>query len=77
MVGNVCPLCEEPVELGSKLAIRKRIKCLGCLAVLEVTSLNPIMLDWLYFDHNINMVDTIEDQNNTSKCPLCRHVFKP
>jgi hypothetical protein len=76
LVGTVCPLCEELIELGSKLAIKKRIKCLGCKAVLEVISLNPIKLDWLYFDQNINMDDATEDGTYTSECPLCRHVFK-
>ena len=74
MITAECPLCNEGIELGMILKFGQRLYCPACEAVLEVASLNPIRLDWLYFDQYISEDDTFEHtQKRTAECPLCLH----
>lgn len=74
MLASECPLCGEVIESGLTLKFGQRLHCPTCEAVLEVVGLNPIKLDWMYFDQNVDE-DDIDDINRVAECPLCRHEF--
>lgn len=43
-----CPECGEGVKLGSQPHEGQRVTCNECGASLEVISLKPLELDWVY-----------------------------
>jgi hypothetical protein len=43
-----CPLCRDDVFFGTHARVGSIIMCSGCEAQLEVVSLIPPELDWLY-----------------------------
>ncbi|MGC8837753.1 MAG: hypothetical protein ACP5UM_04980 [Anaerolineae bacterium] len=43
-----CPDCDEPIRLRGKVALGMRVTCPSCGAELEVVSLKPLELDWVY-----------------------------
>lgn len=76
MITSDCPLCGEEIKMGLLLKFGQRLNCPTCDAVLEVVGLNPIKLDWLYFDHYLEDDDAINyDKDQLAECPLCRHEF--
>lgn len=70
-----CLVCGDFIEVGLKLKYGQRLHCPACNAVLEVIDLNPIKLDWLYFDQNIQNDNFNENQNDCAECPVCQHRF--
>jgi transposase-like protein len=77
MLTTKCPLCDEALEIGMILKLRQRLHCPACQAVLEAVSLNPIKLDWLYFDQfaveeNVHAIE----KKSVAECPICRNEFQ-
>jgi lysine biosynthesis protein LysW len=70
-----CLICGEFIEIGLKLKYGQRLHCPACNAVLEVVDLDPIKLDWLYFDKNIQDGALNKEQNDSVECPVCQHNF--
>lgn len=68
-----CPICEQKIELLNKVKYLERFVCPTCQALLEVVNLEPLELDWIYYDENLesNGRERSNNQNN-AKCPLCR-----
>jgi alpha-aminoadipate/glutamate carrier protein LysW len=76
MITADCPLCGEGIDLGMILKFGQRLHCSACEAVLEVSALSPIKLDWLYFDQYINEGDYNDIKHNRlATCPRCQHEF--
>lgn len=50
MITAECPLCGETIDLGLILKHRQGVRCSLCESMLEVVSLQPIKLEWVYFD---------------------------
>lgn len=48
MTQGYCPDCDSQVPLGSRPVEGQVVTCGHCGAVLQVTSLSPIELDWVY-----------------------------
>jgi len=48
MTTAFCPECEHSLNLGAQLYEGQRIICPECGARLEVISLKPLELDWVY-----------------------------
>lgn len=44
----MCPECEVLISVPGPLRLRKRLECPECGAELEVISLRPLQLDFLY-----------------------------
>lgn len=68
-----CPICEEKIELGQKVKFFERVSCPTCEALLEVVEMDPIALDWIYYDeyYDSNGRERTKSSNN-ARCPLCR-----
>ena len=45
-----CLLCSEDIDVGFKPKINKFITCKSCEMVFEIINLDPIMIDWPYYD---------------------------
>lgn len=48
MATTFCPECKRSLDLGVQLYEGQRVICPECGAHLEVISLKPIELDWVY-----------------------------
>ncbi len=50
MAVAVCPACGETIKLAGQPKIGERITCRYCEEHLEIVDINPIELDWAYYD---------------------------
>lgn len=69
----ICPICEEKIEISEKIKFLERLCCPTCEALLEVVNLDPIELDWIYYDEHYD--SNGKDRSKTpksAKCPICR-----
>jgi C4-type Zn-finger protein len=69
----ICPICEEKIELVKKIKFLERLSCPTCEALLEVVNLDPVELDWIYYDeyYDSNGKDRTKE-SKSALCPLCR-----
>ena len=71
-----CNVCGEVIKAGLRLKIGQRLSCPACKAVLEIVGLDPLELDWLYFDHSVDEGDYLQIRKaRLAECPLCRCEF--
>ena len=73
MITAKCPICEEKIEVGKKVRFLERLCCPTCEALLEVVKMNPLELDWIYYDeyYDSNGKERSKIPKN-AKCPLCQ-----
>ncbi len=50
MAVAMCPSCDARIRIGGDPDIGMRVTCPECGDLLEVVELNPIELDWVYYD---------------------------
>jgi lysine biosynthesis protein LysW len=50
MIAAECPICGEMIDLGLILKHGQGVLCPVCQSMLEVVSLQPVKLEWVYFD---------------------------
>jgi Zn-finger nucleic acid-binding protein len=69
----ICPICTEKIEISQKVKFLERISCPTCEALLEVVNLDPLELDWIFYDYldESNGRDQSKSNKN-AKCPLCK-----
>ena len=48
-----CLMCYGNIDVGVNPKISKFITCKNCEMVFEIINLNPIMIDWPYYDDDI------------------------
>ena len=67
-----CPICEDKIDVGMKVKYLKRYFCPTCAALLEVVKIDPVELDWIYYEEHYKS-NGRERSNVTknAKCPLC------
>lgn len=53
MITAECPLCGEKIDLGLILKYRQEVLCPICQSMLEVVNLQPVELEWVYFDREL------------------------
>ena len=72
MITAKCPICEEKIEVGKKVRFLERLCCPTCEALLEVVKMDPLELDWIYYDehYDSNGKERIKTPKS-AKCPLC------
>ena len=46
----ICPACGDDIKLPNPLKVGKSVTCPYCEAELEVIDLDPVELDWAYYD---------------------------
>lgn len=67
-----CPICEEKIEIGKKVEYLTRYTCPTCAALLEVVKLEPVELDWIYYDEHFKSNGRERSKGpKKAKCPLC------
>jgi len=49
-----CLLCYEDIDVGINPKISKFITCKNCEMVFEIINLDPIMIDWPYYDDDVD-----------------------
>jgi lysine biosynthesis protein LysW len=70
-----CPICEEKIDLSKKVKYLERVTCPTCDALLEVVNMDPLQLDWIYYDEYYDSNGKERSMNpRSAKCPLCREV---
>ena len=47
MISACCPHCNGPIEIQGNPEVGQQVKCPNCLAVLVITWLYPLCLDFL------------------------------
>lgn len=73
MITAKCPICEEKIDLGKKIKHLERFCCPTCEALLEVVNMDPVELDWIYYDEYYDSNGRERSKNlKNGKCPLCR-----
>ena len=50
MSWSVCPSCGETIKLAGQPRISQKVTCRYCDESLEIIDVNPIELDWAYYD---------------------------
>jgi lysine biosynthesis protein LysW len=53
MITAECPLCGEKIDLGMILKYGQGVLCPFCQSMLEVVNLQPVELEWVYFDSEL------------------------
>lgn len=48
MASAYCPDCDEKITLNPKPTVGQKLSCPHCTADLEVISVDPLELDWVY-----------------------------
>jgi len=48
VASTYCPDCDEKIVLQSPPRLRQKLTCPHCDAELEVISVDPLELDWVY-----------------------------
>lgn len=69
----ICPICTEKIEISQNVKFLERISCPTCEALLEVVNVDPIELDWIFYDYyeESNGREHSKTSKN-AKCPLCK-----
>lgn len=57
----VCPSCGETIKLVENARIGQRVTCHFCGEALEVVDVNPVELDWAYYEDEDWDDDDYED----------------
>jgi transcription elongation factor Elf1 len=52
-----CLLCNQVLDLGVNFKVGKYITCKNCEMVYEIINIDPVMIDWPYYDD-----DCIDDE---------------
>ena len=59
----ICPSCGEWVNLPDHPEIGQKITCLECEADLEVIEVNPVELDWVYMEDELDEEDWDDEED--------------
>jgi hypothetical protein len=60
----ICPSCGEWVKLPDHPKIGQKIICLECEADLEVIEVNPVELDWVYMEDELDDEDWDDEDDD-------------
>ena len=60
----ICPSCGEWVRLPDHPKIGQKITCLECEADLEVIEVNPVELDWVYMEDELDDEDWDDEDDD-------------
>lgn len=59
-----CLSCGEDVYIGHNPKVGSFITCKSCDSLLEIVDLDPIMIDWPYYDDDESSFDSMEDESD-------------
>ncbi|MGW8144619.1 MAG: hypothetical protein ACWGN2_09510 [Anaerolineales bacterium] len=45
-----CLICNEMIDLGINYKVGKFVTCKNCESVYEIINIDPVMIDWPYYD---------------------------
>lgn len=45
-----CLVCKQMIDLGINYKVGKFITCKNCESVYEIINIDPVMIDWPYYD---------------------------
>ena len=45
-----CLVCKKTVDVGINPKVSKFITCKNCETVFEIIDINPVLIDWPYYD---------------------------
>ena len=54
-----CLLCYELIDVGVNPKLDRFITCKNCDGIFEIINLDPIMIDWPYYDDDYDDDDDI------------------
>ncbi|MBN1178152.1 MAG: lysine biosynthesis protein LysW [Anaerolineae bacterium] len=60
----ICPSCGEDIKLRDNLKIAQTVVCPYCETDLEVIDLDPVELDWAYYDDEEWEEDWEDDEDD-------------
>ncbi len=50
MATAFCPDCDHWIDVGARPKVGQQVVCSNCGAELEIISLEPLELDWVYYE---------------------------
>lgn len=56
-----CILCKEIIYIAHNQKVGTFINCSNCDTMFEIINLNPLMIDWPYFDEEEGFYDFDDD----------------
>jgi transcription elongation factor Elf1 len=57
-----CLLCGKDIYVGDNSNVLKFISCNNCNTLFEIIRLNPVMIDWPYYDDDEGFYDDLDDE---------------
>ena len=57
-----CLLCKKMIDIGNNYKVGKFITCKNCEMVYEIINIDPVMIDWPYYDADDDFYDDIEKE---------------
>jgi transcription elongation factor Elf1 len=60
-----CLLCNKMIDLGLNYKVGKFITCKNCEMVYEIINIDPVMIDWPYYNDG-DYYDDLEDYRDWS-----------
>lgn len=68
-----CPVCGDKITFETNVEFMDRRTCPTCSALLEVVGIDPLELDWIYYDEYYDTDEKAHSKTlRVAKCPLCR-----
>ena len=59
-----CLLCNKDIYVGNNPILGKFITCKSCESVFEIINIDPVMIDWPYYEDDEGFYDDIDDSDN-------------
>lgn len=59
-----CLLCNKDIDVGDNPKVRKFITCKNCEMVYEIINIDPVLIDWPYYDDDEGFYDDIDDYSD-------------
>ncbi|MGW8225518.1 MAG: hypothetical protein ACWGOY_07290 [Anaerolineales bacterium] len=56
-----CLVCKEIIDVGGKPQVGVIVECKNCESLFEIVELEPLMIDWPYYDDEFNDDEDLYD----------------
>lgn len=56
-----CLNCSEDIYIGDKSKVGNFVTCKSCESLFEIIDLDPVMIDWYYYDDDYGDDDDLYD----------------
>ena len=58
-----CLICNEIIDVGGKPTLGVIVECKNCESVFEIIEVDPLTIDWPYYDDDFNDDEDLYDDD--------------